>query len=76
MEVFQVQLIKQVHPPVTNATGGTSKGDVDAGIEHKLNASATLAANHPITASDKAGAAVATACVSVLIVYGAFVIAL
>lgn len=76
MEVFQVQLIKQVRPPVTNATGGTSKGNIDAGIEHKPNASATLTMNHPITISDKARAAVATACVSVLIVCGAFVIAL
>lgn len=49
-------LIDQVPPPVTNMTGGTSKGDPNAGL-HSDNFQHTL---EPITTADKAGASILT----------------
>jgi mannan endo-1,6-alpha-mannosidase len=49
-------LIDQVPPPVTNSTGGTSKGDPTAGM-HSDTFQNTLA---PPTAADKAGASILT----------------
>ncbi len=49
-------LISEVAPPVTNSTGGTSKGDPNAGA-HSDSFTNELA---PITTGDKAGAAILT----------------
>jgi mannan endo-1,6-alpha-mannosidase len=57
-------LIGQSQPPVTNATGGTSKGDPNAGT-HSDNFRAELP---PITAGDRAGAAILTIVILVSVV--------
>ncbi|KAK3296807.1 glycoside hydrolase family 76 protein [Chaetomium fimeti] len=50
-------LIAQSEPPVTNMTGGTSKGDPEAGTHSDRNKKNEL---RPITAGDKAGASILT----------------
>ncbi|KAL2269109.1 hypothetical protein VTJ83DRAFT_3955 [Remersonia thermophila] len=61
-------LVEHVPPPLTNETGGTSKGDPNAGSK-----SDTFRHDpKPITAGDKAGASIATAFI-VLSAVGAFV---
>lgn len=49
-------LIKQVGGPVTNSTGGTSKGDPDAG----MHSDKFRGNDDPPTAGDKAGASILT----------------
>ena len=49
-------LIDQTPPPLTNATGGTSTGDVNAGSKEPL-----IKPMSPITGGDRAGAGILTA---------------
>jgi mannan endo-1,6-alpha-mannosidase len=58
MEVIQSNLIQRVKAPVTNSTGGTSKGNPSAGSNPT-----PLLATEPATMGDKAGAGVLTAVV-------------
>ncbi|KAG0686643.1 COPII coat Sec23p-Sfb3p heterodimer component, partial [Pichia californica] len=58
LEVIQNTLVLQVPPPLSNTTGGTSVGDVNAG----LNSRETTNENEiTVTSKDKAGAGVLTA---------------
>lgn len=60
LEVVQGLLIDDVAGPVSNTTGGTSKGDPTAGTGPKHGPGA---APEPITTSDRAGAGILTALV-------------
>lgn len=62
LEVIQSNLIQQVSGPVTNTTGGTSKGDPAAGTK---SPGAVLAAS-PASTGDRIGAGFLTAAVLVL----------
>ncbi len=57
LEVIQVNLVDQVSGPVTNATGGTSRGDPAAGTN---SAGAAPPVLNTITTADKAGAGILT----------------
>lgn len=57
LEVIQSNLIKNVEGPLTNSTGGTSKGDSAAGT---TGSGDTLVSWTPITTGDKAGAGILT----------------
>jgi len=56
-----IMALETIVPPVTNATGGTSKGNVNAG----LNAIANPQAIKPATTADRAGAGIITTIVLV-----------
>lgn len=71
LEIFQVHLIDQVKPRVTNSTGGTSKGDPDAGTGTSDEASLGMG-GPPITTADRAGAGILTAIVIIATVGGAY----
>lgn len=62
MEVVLANMIKVVTPPVTNSTGGTSTGNPSAGGSDVglTDPSSILDARRPITAGDRAGAAMCT----------------
>lgn len=64
LEVIQSNLIHQVAGPVTNSTGGTSKGNPNAGAKP----AAAILEVGPATTTDKAGAGFLTAlfCLSLL----------
>jgi mannan endo-1,6-alpha-mannosidase len=67
LEVIQSNLIGQVSGPVTNATGGTSKGDPSAG------SGAQPAINlNTITTGDKAGAGILTTLVLITMFCGSW----
>ena len=68
LEVIQSNLISKVAGPVTNATGGTSKGDYNAGTGGSDNPFAF----DSITTGDKAGAGILTTAVLVGILAGAW----
>jgi mannan endo-1,6-alpha-mannosidase len=55
LEVIQSNLIAQVRGPVTNSTGGTSKGDYSAGTT-----SVSPTAITPATEADRVGAGFVT----------------
>lgn len=57
LEVIQQNLIDSAAAPVTNTTGGTSKGDYNGGSKDPTN---PLGPQKPITTADKAGAAIVT----------------
>ena len=59
LEVILGNLINQAPPPVTNSTGGTSKGDPSAGTGNGQ----VLTPYVPPTTADKAGAGILTAVV-------------
>lgn len=67
MEVVQSQLIGSAPGPVTNATGGTSKGNNNAGS----NADDNPLQFDQITTGDKAGAGILTTLILVLLFGGA-----
>lgn len=62
LEVIQSNLIQQVSGPVTNTTGGTSKGDPAAGTK----SSGPVFATSPASTADRIGAGFLTAAVLVL----------
>lgn len=61
LEVIQSNLIRQVSGPVTNSTGGTSKGNPNAGSKP----AAAILHQGPATTGEKAGAGFLTAVVCV-----------
>ncbi|KAF2418988.1 mannan endo-1,6-alpha-mannosidase [Tothia fuscella] len=72
LEVVQGRLIGQVQGPVTNSTGGTSKGDSAAGS----NADDNPLQFDQITTGDKAGAGILTTLILVALFGGAWWMAL
>lgn len=65
LEIIQNTLVLQVPPPLTNSTGGTSKGDVNAGLtSHETTNKNEIT----VTSKDKAGAGVLTAIVLIIFV--------
>ena len=69
LEVIQSNLIKKVAGPVSNSTGGTSRGNPSAGSGTTVHAEPPSA----ITTGDKAGAGVLTAAVIVSLLGGGYV---
>lgn len=69
LEVIQSNLIKKVSGPVSNSTGGTSKGNPSAGTGTTVH----VEPPHAITTGDKAGAGVLTAVVIVSLLGGGYV---
>ncbi|KAL1590695.1 hypothetical protein WHR41_00737 [Cladosporium halotolerans] len=69
LEVIQSNMIQKVSGPVSNKTGGTSKGDYSAG-----SGSSSHVDNAPgeITMKDKAGAGVLTAVVLIMLLGGGY----
>lgn len=65
LEIMQNTLVLQVDPPYTNETGGTSTGDVNAGLDSR---DTTNYNEITVTQKDKAGAGVLTAIVLVIFV--------
>ena len=66
MEVIQSNLIQQAKAPLTSNTGGTSKGDLTAGVGD----STTPGSVKPITTADRAGAGILTALVAAVVLSG------
>lgn len=66
LEVIQSNLIAQSRAPFTNATGGTSKGDPNAGSTSVVDP----AAQSPVTTGDRAGAGILTTIILVGLVGG------
>lgn len=65
LEFIQNTLVMQVAAPLTNTTGGTSEGDVNAGLSSRT----TVNRNEiTVTGKDKAGAGVITAIVLIVFV--------
>jgi mannan endo-1,6-alpha-mannosidase len=60
METIQANLAIFAPPPFTNATGGTSKGDVAAGTSGDSRAAAGIKVIKPATTADRAGAWILT----------------
>lgn len=69
LEVIQSNLIKKVSGPVSNSTGGTSKGNPSAGTGTTVH----VEPPHAITTGDKAGAGVLTAVVLISLLGGGYV---
>ena len=67
LEVIQANLIQQVQAPVTNSTGGTSKGNAGAGGGSTTNP--TLPTS-PIETGDRAGAGIITALLAIWVIGG------
>jgi mannan endo-1,6-alpha-mannosidase len=67
LEIFQSNLIDSVPGPVSQKTGGISKGDPDAGTT-----SGSPIFHKPITTGDRAGAGILTALMVVTILGGAW----
>lgn len=67
MEAFQVNLVDQVENRVTAKTGGTSKGNPNAGTE-STDGEYVAALHRPITTGDRAGAWVLT----LLVIFSTF----
>ena len=63
LSVIQANLISKVAPPVTQDTGGTSKGDPSAGSTSGGAPTVVLGSSltRTMTAGDKAGAGIVTA---------------
>jgi len=68
MQVIQANLIQSAREPLTNATGGTSKGDPGAGTGDPAGTDPTVL--EPLTTGDKAGAGILTAVVAAIILSG------
>ncbi|TGO51937.1 hypothetical protein BCON_0151g00110 [Botryotinia convoluta] len=64
LEVIQSNLIAQVAGPVTNTTGGTSKGDPTAGSGKSPS---SYQATQPVTTADRVGAGILTTVVLVIL---------
>lgn len=65
LDVIQANLVTQVDPPVTQDTGGTSKGNPGAGGDPPEPKPKAL--SYPITTADRAGAGVLTLMIMVTI---------
>ncbi|GMM44277.1 putative mannan endo-1,6-alpha-mannosidase [Pichia kluyveri] len=65
LEIMQNTLVMQNAPPLTNSTGGTSTGDVNAGLTSRETSNKNLIT---VTSKDKAGAGVLTAIVLIIFV--------
>lgn len=65
LDVIQANLITRVDPPVTQDTGGTSKGNPGAGGEAPEPTPKAL--SFPITTADRAGAGILTLMIMVTI---------
>ncbi|KAL1970207.1 hypothetical protein VTN77DRAFT_5367 [Rasamsonia byssochlamydoides] len=72
MEIFQANLIDTVHGPVTNNTGGTSKGDDNAGTGSDSEEDSFGQEERVITVADRAGAGVATVIVVLVTISSAW----
>ncbi|KAL2393304.1 Mannan endo-1,6-alpha-mannosidase DCW1 [Exophiala dermatitidis] len=70
LEVIQSNLIDITSGPVTETTGGTSKGDPDAGTSSDIGPSDLN--QEEVTTTDKAGAAIMTVLISFFVVGGAW----
>ncbi|KAF2722261.1 glycoside hydrolase family 76 protein [Polychaeton citri CBS 116435] len=70
LEVIQSNLIDRVSGPVSNTTGGTSRGNPSAGTGGSANG--PIVPPDQITTGDKAGAGILTALVLILILGGAW----
>lgn len=68
LEVIQSNLIQQVQAPLTNTTGGTSKGNPSAGSSSVSNPDE----NTPVTMGDKVGAGFLTTGVIAGVIGGAW----
>jgi mannan endo-1,6-alpha-mannosidase len=68
LEIIQANLGPEVAGPLTNATGGTSKGDASAGSGRSSDPGAPT----NVTMADKAGAGILTTIVLVSILYFAY----
>jgi mannan endo-1,6-alpha-mannosidase len=66
LEVMQSLLIDRVDPPVTDATGGTSVGDPNGGMEQHDPRPQVLTMT--ITGADRAGAGLLTGMLGVLMI--------
>jgi mannan endo-1,6-alpha-mannosidase len=66
MEVIQSNLIQQAKAPLTSSSGGTSKGDPNAGSGDITTPDGVK----PITTADRAGAGILTAIVAAIVVSG------
>ncbi|EEH43904.2 uncharacterized protein PADG_00193 [Paracoccidioides brasiliensis Pb18] len=60
LEVIQSNLISKTPPPLTNLTGGTSRGDPNAGLQRGRGDQTPDIATRKITAGDRAGAVILT----------------
>lgn len=67
LSVIQANLIDQVYTPVTNATGGTSRGNAGAGGSNSGGSNPALSTD-PISSKDKAGAGVLTTLVLISVI--------
>jgi mannan endo-1,6-alpha-mannosidase len=67
LEVFQSNLIHGVAPPVTNSSGGTSKGDPSAGTGGDQVPEARIL-TRTITSGDRAGAGILTTLMLVVMI--------
>ena len=64
LSVIQANLISKVKPPVSQASGGTSKGDPAAGSQgDNPSQAADPSLQKPVTTGDRAGAGILTALV-------------
>ncbi|KIX93751.1 uncharacterized protein Z520_10657 [Fonsecaea multimorphosa CBS 102226] len=70
LEVIQSNLVTQVAPPVTQNSGGTSKGDPNAGTQSPIGPQDLN--KEVVTTADKAGAAILTVLLILFIVGGAW----
>lgn len=70
LEIFQANLIDYVEGPVTAGTGGTSEGDVNAGLGSKVGPGDLHRSR--VTTGDRVGAGALTVLVVVFVVGGAW----
>lgn len=68
MAVIQANLIEDARAPLTGNTGGTSKGDPNAGIEDPNAGDPSR--SKPVTGAGRAGAGILTALVAIIVVGG------
>ncbi|GAB7334290.1 hypothetical protein MBLNU13_g06322t1 [Cladosporium sp. NU13] len=76
LEIFQTNLEDQVAGPLSNSTGGTSKGNPSAGTGPDSSGGGggggRAGSSNPITGGDRAGAGILTALVVVFVLGGAW----
>lgn len=65
LEIMQNTMVLEVPPPLTNSTGGTSEGDVNAGLTSR---DPTNKNQKDVTGKDKTGAGILTAIVLIVFV--------
>lgn len=72
LQIVQANLIQSAGYPVTDKTGGISKGDPGAGTGGDESTTTGAPDLHPISTGDRAAAGIATAVVIVVILGGAW----